>query len=206
MAKSKPETPTAPSDTAAPHGIEPRRSFLVKAAAVVIGGLVALVPIITGALFFFDPLRRKNGNPSQRPPTRDPNGFIKVTTTDRITEVPQKFAVVADRVDAWSYHAGQPIGNVILRKKVEGAVQSKNDLTAFSDLCPHLGCSVDYRSSSDAFYCPCHNSEFALSGEKTNRIPPRALDSLDIDIRNGNEVWVKFQRFQAGIEQKIPIA
>ena len=84
-------------------------------------------------------------------------------------------------------------------------MESKNDLLAFSDICPHLGCSVDYRSASDAYYCPCHNSEFALDGAKTNRIPPRALDSLDIDIRNGNEVWVKFQRFQAGIEQKIPI-
>jgi hypothetical protein len=31
------------------------------------------------------------------------------------------------------------------------------------------------------------------------------LDALDVELR-GNEVWVKFQNFEAGRREKIPVA
>ena len=187
---------------------EPRRDFLTKAAAVIVGSILGLVPIVAGAVFFLDPLRRRRQNPAERESKRDENGFIRVTTTDALSDdgTPQKFAVVADRVDAWTYYEDQRIGNVILRKMSEGPVQSKNDVVAFSETCPHLGCSVDYRASSESYYCPCHNSQFALDGARTNRIPPRNMDQLEVDVRNGNEIWVKYERYLAGIEEKIPVA
>ena len=186
---------------------EPRRDFLTKAAAVLVGGIVGLVPIVAGAIFFLDPLRRKRQSPTERESKRDEHGFIRVTTTDALPDdgTPQKFAVVADRVDAWNYYEEQRIGNVILRKVSDGPVRSKNDVVAFSETCPHLGCSVDYRAASRSYYCPCHNSLFALDGARTNRIPPRGMDQLDVDVR-GSEIWVKYERFLAGIAEKIPVA
>jgi hypothetical protein len=31
------------------------------------------------------------------------------------------------------------------------------------------------------------------------------LDDLVVEIRNGTEVWVKFQNFRAGTHDKIPV-
>ena len=35
---------------------------------------------------------------------------------------------------------------------------------------------------------------------------PRALDGLEVELREGSEVWVKFQNFEAGKATKIPVA
>ena len=34
----------------------------------------------------------------------------------------------------------------------------------------------------------------------------RALDMLGVEIRNGSEVWVRFQNFEAGKAKKVPQA
>jgi len=39
---------------------DPRRRFFQSAVAAVIGGLVALVPIVSGMVVFLDPLRRRS--------------------------------------------------------------------------------------------------------------------------------------------------
>jgi hypothetical protein len=33
----------------------------------------------------------------------------------------------------------------------------------------------------------------------------RGLDALDVEVRNEKEVWVKFQNFEAGKAEKIPV-
>ena len=45
---------------APPNDPPPRRGFFVKAAAVVIGGIVGLFPFLTGLVVFGDPWRRKS--------------------------------------------------------------------------------------------------------------------------------------------------
>ncbi len=36
--------------------------------------------------------------------------------------------------------------------------------TALSAVCTHAGCTVEVQSGSAPLYCPCHGSEFAVSG------------------------------------------
>ena len=33
---------------------------------------------------------------------------------------------------------------------------------AFNLKCPHLGCAIDFRKQSNDYFCPRHNSSFAL--------------------------------------------
>ena len=147
-----------------------------------------------------NPLRRKGGQ----------SGFLPVTPLASLSTdgKPQIFKVIADRTDAWNFYPQVPIGNVYLRRVSEREVQ------AFNATCPHLGCMVQ-RTDAGAFHCPCHNSKFAADG-KIDRsgggvVPsPRDMDSVEVKIdknEKGEEmVTVKFQKFQANIPQKLPIA
>ena len=43
-----------------------------------------------------------------------------------------------------------------------------NTLRAFSAVCPHLGCIVNWNADEKSFDCPCHGSRFSTDGTVTN--------------------------------------
>jgi Rieske Fe-S protein len=171
-----------------------RRGFLRETCAIVIGAITGLVPFVAGLSVFFDPLRRKSQT----------NAAIRVAMLDALPNdgVPRKFPVIASRTDAWNQFSEVPIGAVYLRRTGEKSIQ------AFNVVCPHAGCFVDFLDEKKSFLCPCHLSTFTLDGKIDNpeSPSPRGLDTLDVEIRNQKEVWVKFQNFQAGHAEKIPVA
>jgi menaquinol-cytochrome c reductase iron-sulfur subunit len=190
--KPQAERPDKPQAEQSADSSEPRRGFLTQVLALAVGAIVGLVPLLTGLLFFLDPLvRRRKGS--------DVDRYIRITTLDSLPSdgQPQMFRVLTDKMDAWNKFVDEPIGAIFLRR-IDG-----DEVTAFNARCPHLGCAVDYRGAQQRFVCPCHDSSFDLSGVRSNAIPPRDLDSLEVEIRDGNEVWVKFEKFRAGTEEKI---
>ena len=168
-----------------------RRSFLKEAAAVLIGAVSTLVPLVSGLVMFFDPLRKK----------AKAGEFVFVASLTALSDdgLPRKFPVIAAHSDAWNKFPPAPVGAVYLRR-VGKAVEALNVV------CPHAGCFVDFNSETKSFLCPCHNSSFALNGKISDPSSPspRAMDKLSAQIRNGTEVWVKFQNFQAGEPRQIP--
>ncbi len=72
---------------------------------------------------------------------------------------------------------------VILLKTPEG------DLKAFSAICTHLGCIVQYREDLGHIWCACHNGHFDLNGINIAGPPPRPLKPYDVNIRK-DEVFV----------------
>jgi len=179
-----------------------RRGFFSEVLAFVIGGSILTVPLVGGLALFLDPLlRRKRSSTSGQDARRDADGYLRVASLASLPDngKPQIFTVYDDVVDAWNKFPDQPIGRVFLRKLPDGNV------TAFNVRCPHLGCAVDYRSSHNDYFCPCHMSAFNLDGQKENEIPPRGMDSLDVKIKNKTEVWVRYQFFKAGTPEKIPV-
>ena len=193
MTGSKPDIARPKSEPGRPaDSPATRRGFMAQFLAATIGLLVGAVPFVSGLLFFLDPLFRKKGK----------DEFLKMPITLDALEIdePQLVKIAMDRVDAWSTYRNQPVGAVYLRRT------DKNTVVAFNQLCPHAGCAVDYRPTPKDYYCPCHTSNYDLSGEKKNDIPPRGLDALDVEIRNQTEIWVKFQNFRTDTPQKIPVA
>jgi Rieske Fe-S protein len=79
---------------------------------------------------------------------------------------------------------------------------------AFNVVCPHAGCLVNYDPSGPGYLCPCHNSTFALDGKVNDpKSPsPRGLDLLEVEVREGDEVWVRFQNFRPGLKERVPVA
>lgn len=184
------------------EGVAPRRGFLTKALAVLIGGLIVAVPAAAGLAFFFNPILRKNRGATGGADRRDADGYLRVASLASLPDDgrPQIFTVYDDLVDAWNKFVDQPIGRVFLRKLPDGKV------SAFNVRCPHLGCAVDYRASQNDYFCPCHTSAFNLDGQKKNEIPPRGMDALDVKIKNGAEVWVRYEVFKAGTPDRIPVS
>ena len=95
-----------------------------------------------------------------------------------------------------------PVGAVYLRRGAQGKIEALNVT------CPHAGCPVEYKAGTKGFLCPCHDSRFHLDGTLANTASPspRALDTLEVEVRNNAEVWVRFQNFEAGKAKKIPAA
>jgi menaquinol-cytochrome c reductase iron-sulfur subunit len=171
-----------------------RREFLKMAAAAGIGGAIILVPLGAGTAVLLDPLRRKAAA----------GELTFVTSLDSLPAdgTPRKFAILASRIDAWNKFPNAPIGAIYLRRTGE------KEVLALNVVCPHAGCFVDFRTNSKDYYCPCHNSSFALTGHIADpKSPaPRGLDTLQVEVRNGKEIWVRFENFQTGHKEKIPVA
>lgn len=171
-----------------------RREFLKQGCAACLGIAAVGAPAAVGARVFLDPLTR----------LKTVENFVKVTTLDTLPEdgTPVQFPVLADRRDAWTKFTQVPIGAVFLQR------QAKDKLLALSVVCPHAGCFVDYVEEQQGFLCPCHNSLFLKDGGlKDEQSPsPRPLDTLEVQVRNRNEVWVRFQDFQLGVTEKKPVA
>ena len=169
-----------------------RRGFLAGVAAMIVGAGAMAAPLFSGLAVFLDPLRRR----------RDDTPLLQVTSLSVLPPdgVPRKFTVRSDREDAWNTHRQVPVGAVYLRRTEEGVV-------AHNVVCPHAGCFVGLAPDGSGFRCPCHKSSFALDGEVNDPSSPapRAMDRLDVEVRNGDEVWVRFQNFRPGQEEKTPV-
>lgn len=75
------------------------------------------------------------------------------------------------------------------------------EVTVYSPICPHLGCRYDWHASEGQFFCPCHNSAFALDGKVLSGPAPRPLDALPSRVENG-ELYVEWERFEPGVPYK----
>ena len=190
-------SPASPGE-AAEH--DNRRGFLTKLFAAGIGSVLVLVPLATGVVSFFSPLRRRGSGGSKE--------FIRVALLDDIPQdgTPRRFQVIADMWDKWTFSPQQPIGSVFLSR----AEPSAADLRCFNTTCPHAGCSVRLADKGDEkeFKCPCHNSAFHLDGSVIQPTPsPRGLDTLDVEVRPGadgrQEVWVRYENFYTGKAEKV---
>lgn len=214
MTSNRPETSAPPGWQLPPATETPRRSMLVHSLTAVLSFVLVALPSTLGGLFFLDPILRKRrtasvGATNGAAARKDQAGFIRLDVTkDSVPQdgTPLSVTVKDDLVDAWNKFPDVPVGSIWLRKVGDGPI------LAFNSVCPHLGCSVDYIRAENHFFCPCHTSAFDLNGQKTNEIPPRDMDALEVSMRtnsqddpNGLEIWVKFQNFQRATAEKIVI-
>lgn len=187
-----------------------RRSFLVRFAAVVCGGLVAIFPFAAGLGVVFNPCRRRTTSAAggeSSPAESSSTKSVRVCSLDALTPggAPQPFPVILDVVDdAWMRTFNQKVGMVFLERAKAGV---KPEVVALSAKCPHLGCLVDFNSQSGDFECPCHTSAFAKNGKRLFGPSLRGMDPLKVEVRTTDgrqEVFVHFEKFLPGIAERKP--
>jgi Rieske Fe-S protein len=60
---------------------------------------------------------------------------------------------------------------------------------AFSAVCTHLDCTVQYRPDEKLIWCACHNGRYDLTGKNISGPPPRPLEAFTVNVR-GDEILV----------------
>ena len=65
------------------------------------------------------------------------------------------------------------------------------ELRAFSAVCTHLDCTVQFREDISRIWCACHNGHFDLTGRNVQGPPPRPLDAYDVNVRSDEIVVSK---------------
>jgi Rieske Fe-S protein len=63
------------------------------------------------------------------------------------------------------------------------------EFRAFSAVCSHLGCIVQYRSDIGHIWCACHNGHFDLNGHVLEGPPPEPLEAYTVNVR-GDQIVV----------------
>jgi arsenite oxidase small subunit len=84
----------------------------------------------------------------------------------------------------------QPNVLLDLGHAVPGGVGPKNSIVAYSILCQHMGCPVEYRRKSREFFCPCHQTQYDPErlGSIIQGLALRPLPRVQLDVRRG-AVW-----------------
>ena len=60
---------------------------------------------------------------------------------------------------------------------------TNGELKAFSAVCTHLACIVQYRSDISHIWCACHNGHFDLNGRNVEGPPPKPLEQFVVNVR-----------------------
>ena len=71
----------------------------------------------------------------------------------------------------------------ILVRKADGSFK------AFSAVCTHLDCTVQYRDDLQKIWCACHNGLYDLNGQNIAGPPPRPLEEFKVAVK-GEDVLV----------------
>jgi Rieske Fe-S protein len=66
------------------------------------------------------------------------------------------------------------------------------DLHAFSAICTHLGCTVQFNDEKDLIWCACHGGQYdPQSGKNIAGPPPKPLTPLKAEVVNGEIIVSK---------------
>ena len=98
-------------------------------------------------------------------------------------------SVVAARVGELKINSGK-----VFRFGSEPAIlirTSTGQYRAFTAVCTHLGCTVQYRPDLHEIWCPCHNGIYDLQGRNVSGPPPRPLAQYQVHIQGEDIVVVR---------------
>lgn len=105
---------------------------------------------------------------------------------------PKVREVVANTVVATTVSEVKPNSGKIFRFGLHPGILIRlpsGEWRAFSAVCTHLHCTVQYRPDLEQIWCPCHNGHFDLAGKNVSGPPPRPLESYNVIVK-GEQVVV----------------
>ena len=158
-----------------------RRSFLgalLGAGSMMIGAIVG-APLFRFVLY---PVYAKSAS-SKWSEVGDASEFEKC-------DLPVSKTVALTQRDGWR--------EVVTSQSVYVNRTADGQLQVLSAICPHLGCSVAWQDSEKKFVCPCHGGQFKADGKHISGPPPRSMDNLKAQVKDG-KLQVQFEYFRTNV-------
>jgi len=84
-----------------------------------------------------------------------------------------------------------PVGSVrtvLVAERPVFVLRTDTEVRAFSALCTHLQCVVQFSPDHKRFECPCHGGVYAIDGRNLEGPPSRPLDELTVTIAEGTVI------------------
>jgi menaquinol-cytochrome c reductase iron-sulfur subunit len=113
-------------------------------------------------------------------------------------------ALKTSAADTWipvgkldSFEVGKPALSTFTRSKTNGWEKSVNsygvfvlrksqtEVVAYSNVCTHLSCRVNWHDDKKQYICPCHDGRFGIDGSVVSGPPPRPLDTYATKVEAG---------------------
>ena len=91
--------------------------------------------------------------------------------------IPTLFSYTRSTVNGWEKTANS-YGAYILRI-------DESEVNAFSNLCTHLSCRVNWKDELSEYVCPCHDGHFDIQGKVTAGPPPAPLYPYETKVEEG---------------------
>lgn len=106
--------------------------------------------------------------------------------------IPPKFTEVAvNEVDAGKVSDLKPNSGKIVKFGNKPAILiriSDTEWRAFSAVCTHLNCTVQYRDTTQQIWCACHNGTYDLNGRVVSGPPPNPLEEYAVNLRGDSVI------------------
>lgn len=67
-------------------------------------------------------------------------------------------------------------------------IRTAESVKAFSLICTHLGCTMQWQGGNREFYCACHDGRFDQFGEVIAGPPPVPLEQFPVRVEEGKVV------------------
>jgi len=109
-----------------------------------------------------------------------------------VGEPQRKMLSITER-DGWSQR--------VVEKTVWVIRNPDDTVRVFTAVCPHLGCTINWKTQSKNFNCACHESYFDLAGRPLSGPSPRPMDTLEYKVEGGL-LYVKHQNFKQAVPAK----
>jgi Rieske Fe-S protein len=184
-----------------------RRSVL-KWISAVLTSLCAAIVALPGVSYVLGSMRRRSGEK------------LFTRRVARLAELPPgkpvQVPIRASRTDAWTAYPEEVVGRVwLVRRSDAQTPPDQTRVEAFSSVCPHLGCSIEFAAGQSRFVCPCHRAAFALDGRPLSakelghrNNSPRDMDSLQcrlVQHETTQDWWVEvvYEQFEPGLTRKL---
>jgi cytochrome b6-f complex iron-sulfur subunit len=109
----------------------------------------------------------------------------------RFINPPKVSEVSVNEVDAGKVKDLKPNSGKIVKFGNKPALLvrvNETDWKAFSAVCTHLNCTVQYQEARHEIWCACHNGTYDLEGRVSSGPPPKPLEELAVKLRGDDVV------------------
>ncbi|MCX8193046.1 MAG: ubiquinol-cytochrome c reductase iron-sulfur subunit [Nitrososphaeria archaeon] len=147
--------------------------------------VTGVVGVVVGLIFYVVGFRQSNEQVGKTETTRLEETKTKVSEPiiiGTVKEIPrggQKYFMMDTKPDG---SPGQH-RSILIHLQPELAERAGVEFVAFSSVCTHMGCTVNYKEMDKIIECPCHGGRYdPITGKVLSGPPPQPIRRIELKI------------------------